>query len=84
MQMFDGPIVINQFLRQPVEQFGVAGWHAVETEVAGGFYQANTKVRLPHAVHDDSSRHGVIWRCDPVGQRRPTFLIGRVFGQLQQ
>ncbi len=57
-------------LRQPIEQFRMAGRLAELAEIAGRRHQAPAEMILPDAIDDDARRQRMIRARQPIGQRR--------------
>ena len=66
MQRLDRQAVVDEILRQVIEQFRVGGPLAVQPEVAWRVHQAGAEVFLPHAVDDHPERNGL--RRDAAGK----------------
>ena len=68
MNVLEGPVVPNEFARQPVEQFGVRRRETSCTEIAGRIDQSASEMKLPQAIDDHAGRQRVVARRDPFGE----------------
>ena len=62
------PVGFNEFDGEPIEEFGVRGWGALDAEVFGGFDDAGAEEQFPGAVRSDSGGQRVFGVCEPVGE----------------
>ncbi len=83
VQVFHRPSRADELAREPVEQFRVRGFCAVDAEVAGGFDDARAEVALPDAVGHHASSERVLGRCKPFRESLPAFGVGSGFGEFQ-
>ncbi len=57
---FEAPLVFEELIGEPVEEFGVGGSITAESKVAGCGNDACSEVVMPEAVDDDSAGE---WIC---------------------
>ena len=67
MHVFDGPAVIDELARQPVEQLRMAGSAAMQAEIVGRRYESLAKVMLPKSIHQNAGSQGMIGASQPAG-----------------
>ena len=79
---FDVPVGADEFGGEPVEEFGMAGWFALDTEVLGGFDEAGAEDGLPEAVDGDTGGEGIAGVDKPLREAEAVF--GGVGGELGQ
>jgi hypothetical protein len=72
-QFLDGPTLFDELPGQEVEQLGVRGWFAAQSEVAGRSYQTRAKKAVPDPVHDNPCRQWIFGGSDGLGQFQPAF-----------
>ena len=70
VETLEPPVVRDQIICQPVEQFGMSGALALETKIIGGGDDSTTEVLLPNPVDNDT--------CKQV--TRPPFGVGHPVG----
>ena len=67
--------MLNEINSKPVEQPGMAGRVAAQTEVTGGGDKALSEMPCPHAIYDDTRGKWVISRGNSARQLEPTTTI---------
>ena len=72
MQFLERPAFRDKPIREPIEQFGMGRPFAHASEVARGTNQALSEMVLPNAVHNDSSRQGILRAGNPLGEGQAT------------
>ena len=60
MEVFQRPVVADQFLSQEIEQLRVGRGTAVLTKIAGGVDNSGAKLELPDSIGDDAYRSGLL------------------------
>ena len=71
VQRLHGPALLDELLREPVEQRRVRGPLAERAEVARGAHEAGAEVMLPEAVHHHARGERVLRVRDGAGQFEP-------------
>ena len=66
---FQGPTMVDQVMRQPIEQLLMAGGRALQAEVVGAGYDAATEVMLPQPVDQNPCGQRVVGRGSTGGGR---------------
>ena len=67
-QLLDRPVVVHELHGQRVEQVLVARFVSQGTEVIDRIDEPLPEEMLPHAIHDDACREGVVLAGDPMRQ----------------
>ena len=67
-EVLDVPAAVHEFDGEPVEQFGVAGFLALQAEVLDAFDEAGAEEGLPVAVDGDAGGQRVVAGDEPVGE----------------
>lgn len=81
---FDVPTGIDELKGEVVEEFGVAGPHALSAEVLGSFDEAGAEELLPEAVYGDAGGEGVFFFDEPVGEVHATWDVAGFFKRREE
>ena len=68
VDVLQAPAVCDEFVREEIEQLGMAWGIAAETKIAGRGDEALAEVMMPEAVDDDTSGEWIFGMGDPVGE----------------
>ena len=68
MEVFQRPVVADQFLSQKIEQLRMGRWTAVLTKVAGCVDNSGAKLELPDSIGDDACREWIAICCNPLSE----------------
>ena len=68
MQRLDRPAFVNEPLRQPVEQFGMARKLSQQSEIFGALHQPLAEMPAPDAVDKHPCRQGMAGIDEPLGK----------------
>ncbi len=76
--MLQAPAVRDEFIREVVEEFGMARWAATDTEIAGRVHQTLAEMVMPETVHDHTSGEWVVGMRDPIRERESALGFGGI------
>ena len=76
MEGFEAPARVDEFRREPIEQFRMACGEAGGAEVIRRGDKPATEAVLPEPIDGDAGRERIGGTCDPLGQRPPPFDAG--------
>ena len=82
LKMLYVPARTNEFGGEPIEEFGVGGFFALNAEVFGRFDKAGPEVFLPVTVDGDPGSQRVFGRGNPA--REAKAITRKVFGEWRQ
>ena len=68
------PAPFHEFGGEPIQQLGMRGHFALESEIFHGPNQTATEEGFPLTVHHDASGQGILRRNQPFGEAEP---VGR-------
>ena len=67
--------MLNEINSKPVEQPGMAGRVAAQTEVTGGGDKALSEMPCPHAIYDDARGERVVSRGNSASQFKASAAV---------
>ena len=68
VELFNGPALLREFDRQPIEQLRMARQFALETKVFESAHKASPEECLPMAIHRDACGERILSRNQPSSQ----------------
>src|SRR5262245_38165924 len=83
MQVLDPPAALDELRRELVEQLGMGGPGAVESEIAGGVDEPGAEVVMPYPIHHDARGERIFRRGEPSAQRHASLLFRQVARELE-
>ena len=71
MQLLERPTFLDEPMGEPIQQLRMSGPVAHSAKIARSTNQAFSKMVLPYAVYNDSSRQRILRARNPLGQGQP-------------
>ena len=77
MQVFHRPAVLDEFLRQPIQQSRMRWSCTAESEIVNGANDSFTEVKSPNVIRGDSRCEWIVRAAEPPGELEPAALADR-------
>ena len=84
LEVFHRPAAADEFIGEPVEQFGMRRAAAVGSEIARRIHEPGAKRVLPQPVHHHPRGERILRTRDPLGEFHAPRLLGLVHGEAER